>query len=188
MKLTNDIRDRIVRSMALDAVTKEKDALTKRENAIALKLWKAVYPSAERTAAAKMPDGWVRMDKCLRFNLCGMDVRVNTAEPVTVKTSASGYCERLGNIADDKLGDEYRAYYKDMEALKQKAQDIERQGKALLYSVTTFKRLEETWPEGKKFYEKFKPASERSSVPAVLTSNLNALVGIKAKGEKRDER
>lgn len=187
MKLTNEMRDRIVRSMAMDAVAKEKEALTKRENAIALKLWKAVYPAAERTAAAKLSDGWILMDKCLRFNLYGMNITINTAEPVPVKSSRYG-CQRLGDIADEKLRDEYQAYYKDFEALKQKAQDIERQGKALLYSVTTFKKLEETWPEGKKFYEKFKPASERSHVPAVLTSNLNALVGIKAKGEKRDER
>jgi hypothetical protein len=184
MKLTNETRDQIVRSMAMEAVAKEKEALTKRENALAVKLWKAVYPAAERAAVAKLAEGWIRMDKCLRFNVCGMDVRLNTAEPVAVKASASGYCQRLGDIADEKLRDEYQAYYKDWETLKQKAQDIERQGKALLYSVTTFKKLEEIWPEGKKFYEKYRPISKGSSVPAALTSSLNTLVGIKAKGAK----
>lgn len=181
MKLTNEIRDRIINSMALSAIEKDKSALKKREHALALKLWKAVYPSTERAAAAKMAEGWVRMDKCLRFNLCGMDIRLDTAEPVPVKASANGYCHRLGDIADEKLAEEYRAYYRDWEALKKKGQDIQRQGKALLYSVTTFKRLEEAWPDGKKFYEKFKPVSEKGGVPALLMNDLNALMGIKAK-------
>jgi hypothetical protein len=184
MKLTNETRDRIVRSMAMEAIAKEKEALTKRENAIALKCWKAVYPAAERAAAAKMPDGWMCMDKCLRFNLYGMNITINTAEAVPVKAGVRYGCQRLGDIADEKLRDEYQAYYKDLETLKQKAADIERQGKALLYSVTTFKKLEEIWPEGKKFYEKYRPISEKSGVPAALTSSLNNLVGIKAKGAK----
>lgn len=182
MKLTNQIRDSIVRSMAMASVEKEQVALIKRENALAVKFWKAVYPAAERAAAEKMPEGWIHRDKCLRFNLCGMDIRVNAAEPLPVKASTNNYCHRLGNIADEKLGDEYKEYYKDVDAMKARARDVERQAKALLYSVSTFKKLAETWPEGKKFYEKFKPVNDVSSVPAVLTQDLNALMGIKAKG------
>jgi hypothetical protein len=180
MKLTNSIRDSIIRSMALAAIEKEKAALTKREHAIALKLWKAAYPAPERAAASKLAEGWIRMDKCLRFNLCGMDIRVDAAEPLPVKSSVSGFCQRLGN--DEKLREEYLAYHAGTEDMKKKARDVERQAKALLYSVTTFKKLEETWPEGKKFYDKFRPASEVAGVPAVLTQDLNALMGIKAKG------
>lgn len=181
MKLTNEMRDKIIRSMALGAIEKEKAALEKHEHALALKLWKAVYPAAERVAAAKMAEGWILMDKCLRFNLCGMNITLNAAEPVPVKASINRYCNRLGDIADEKLRDEYTAHYLASEELKKKGRDIEQQAKALLYSVTTFKRLEEAWPEGKKFYDKFRPASEKAGVPALLTDNLNALMGIGAK-------
>jgi len=64
MKLTNDIRGKIVRNMAVDSLSKERAALTKRENQIAIDLWKAVYPESERDAALLAAPGWIRMDKC----------------------------------------------------------------------------------------------------------------------------
>jgi len=110
-----------------------------------------------------------------------MNITVNAAQALPVKSSDSGYCQRLGDISDEKLRDKYQAYYKDVEALKEKSRSIERQAKALLYSVTTFKKLEEIWPEGKKFYAQFKQQFSAIAVPAVMTKELNALIGIKEK-------
>lgn len=179
MRLTNEIRDKIIKEMATNAVEKERLALVKREGLLAMKLWKAVYPKAERDLAAKLPAGWIRMDKCLMFNLNGMSIRLDAPEPVTVKSSDGGYCHRLGNISDQELGAEFLKLDGDRKDLERKFSEIKATAKALLYSVGTYNSLEKAWPEGKKFYEKFKPKNESSGVPATLTANLNALVGIK---------
>ncbi len=180
MRLTNEIRDQIIRKMAEDACVKEKEKLTKRESALGVKLWKAVYQKAERDKAVAMSDGWIRMDKCLKFNLCGMNITVTVAEAVPVKSNGSNYCQRLGDIADETLRDEYLTWHGDMEKLKVKYNQIKAQGRALLYSVSTYNGLVKAWPEGKKFYEAYKPINETSGVPATLTADLNALLGVKS--------
>jgi len=179
MRLTNEIRDKIIGAMAVDTCAKEKEKLNKRENQIGVKLWKHVYSKAERDKAAALDKGWIRMDGCLRFNLNGMNIKVAVSPPLPVKSTANDYCQRLGDISDDTLRDEYLAWHADTEALKVKHNQIRSQARSLLYSVSTYKGLEKAWPEGKKFYEKFKPINETSGVPATLTADLNALVGIK---------
>lgn len=179
MRLTNEIRDKIIKEMATNAVEKERLALVKREGVIAIKLWKSVYPKAERDLAAKLPAGWIRMDKCLMFNLNGMSIKLDAAQSVAVKSSDGGYCRRLGDIASPELGDEFLKLDGDKKDLERKFSEIKSSARALLYSVSTYGGLEKAWPEGKKFYEKFKPKNETSGVPATLTASLNALVGIK---------
>lgn len=177
MRLNNYMRETIYKKVACDAVAKDLEKLAAKQSKLAKKLWEKVYPKAERDAAAAMAAGWIRIDKCLQFNLNGMYIRIDSLEGLPVKHSSD--CRRLGDIACEKLGAEFLDLEAQRKALHEKRDAIYYKMKALLESVTTFKQLEQTWPEGKKFYEPFRPKTEKASVPAVLNDELNALLGIK---------
>lgn len=179
MKLTKELRDRIISKVAADAVAAEMKKLVHKENNLAKKLYDKVYTKSEREAAAAMGKDWLRLDKCLRFNLCGMSVTVYAADPLPVKYST--HCSRLGDIACDNLRDEFLGLQNAANECKMREREIAAKMRALLYSVNTYAQLEKTWPEGKKFYQEYKPKHEQAQVPATLTGDLNAMLGIKAK-------
>ncbi len=181
MRLTNELRDTIIRSMIIQVTERDCKHIKRQEHLIGMAAYAKVYSKADRDAAAALPDGWVKTDGCLRFNIAGMDMRFNVDTPVPVKSAGSSYCHRLGDIADEKIKTKALALHGMKDDLRTRGAKIEAQAKSVLYSVSTYKQLEETWPEGKKFYSQFKPRKPEAALPAVRVASLNETLGIKAK-------
>lgn len=173
MNLTNAIRDEIIKDVLAKEFAKEEARLKKQEHVIGMKCYDKVYPKKERDLAAALPKGWVHLDSCLRFNVAGMDMRFNINAPVPVK-SENGYCARLGDIACDDIKQLALDLHHEKEQLGVNRTDLRNKLKNVLYAVNTYKRLTETWPEGKKYYDKYKPKGENSMLPAIRVAELNA--------------
>ena len=43
-----------------------------------------------------------------------------------------------------------------------------------------FKQLREAWPEGEKFYQDYDSSRTASNVPAVITKEINAMLGLES--------
>lgn len=187
MRLTNQLRDKIVQDV-VDAVTgKEKADLIKRENALAIQLYNDLYPKKIRDLMAGLPDGFMPEDKCLRFNLGGMNIQIKAKEKVRVpwnplpdgrESDYRNSCQRLGNIANDELQAKYLTLHADKEKHTERTNKVGSETKALLYSLHTYGQLVKTWPEGAKFYSKYEPVDGESQLPAILISELNKTLGI----------
>lgn len=188
MKLTNNLRDTIIAEVVEVTTSKTRDTLEKRSQALALQLYNHLYSKTLRDQMNKLPRGYMPEDRCLRFNLGGMNIQINTATPVRVPyapeapenalASHRNGCQRLGNIANEELQQKYLTLHADKQAHTENVQKVRAQTKALLYSLHTYPQLEKTWPEGKKFYGKYAPKNGDSQLPAVLIADLNKTLGI----------
>ena len=179
MKLSQSIRDKIIKAAVKGACEKEAERLRKQEHKLGMKLYAKLYPAAEREAAAQLPAGWVHLDGCLRIAVGGMDMTFTVDEKVPVKTDNNGYCRRLGIVVDEKLQQEALDLHSAKEAIKQRGKELHANLRAVLESVNTYKQLSEIWPEGKKFYEQFKPMSGGRQVPTVQMQAINEMLGLK---------
>lgn len=189
MKLTNQLRDKIISDVVEVTTGKEEKSLKKRSQALALQLYNAVYSKATRDLMEKLPRGFMPEDKCLKFNLGGMNIQISTAECVRVPFSADANkenisgnyrsgCERLGNIASEDLQIKYMQLHSEQEKHKEHVNKVANDTRALLYSLHTYPQLERTWPDGKKFYGKYAPKDGDSQLPAILIADLNKTLGI----------
>ena len=178
MNLTNAIRDEIIKDVISKEFAKEEARLKKQEHVIGMKCYDKVYPKKERDLAAALPKGWIHLDSCLRFNVAGMQMTFVVSQEVPVR-SENGHCARLGDIACDDIKQLALDLHHEKEQLGEKKSDLRLKLRVVLYSVNTYKRLTEAWPEGKKYYERFKPKGENSMLPAIRVSELNAALGLK---------
>lgn len=180
-RLTQDIRDRI-RNKAVDATFKPKsEEIRKREAKLGVECYNAVFPKKIRDAVALVPDGWLRTCSCLRFNAGGWNVGLNVGKELP--TPQSSGCGVLGNLSGD-LADKVQAFAQEKNQLQEDFSAARVKMLGFLEGFTTFKKLEEAWPEGKKFYAEFNADRPSKNVPAVITKEINDMLGIKARGIK----
>lgn len=191
MRLTNQLREQIISDIVDALTTKEETTLKKRESALGIQCYNHLFTKRQRDIMNELPRGWLPEDTCLQFNVGGMAVSLTTDKPVrvpfrqdvsvdeTVGTYRSG-CKRLGNIADEELKQKFLGLHSDQEALKVKVRKMRTDTKAMLDSVQTYAQLEKNWPEGKKFYGKYKPKHGDSQLPAIRVQELNKTLGLGA--------
>jgi len=125
----------------------------------------------------KVPEEWLRMDKCLRLNCGGYDLTFSVKKPVPVPYAT--HCARLGVITGylAEKAQDFANRKKDEREKSKKAYNLLL---SILSSVTTFKKLEEVWPEGKKFYSGYldKKGNEYQ-VPTIQIDEINKMLGLK---------
>ena len=184
-RLTNDMRETIRHAALEFAFAPRAEALKAQEDALARKAYAVVFPADELKAVAKVPSNWFRNDSCLRFNVAGRAIRLQTTDdglpvPYRMKDEEEGRwsCHQsLGTIHAGDLADEIQANADAKEELKTQCYAASAQTKSLLFSVTTIKRLREAWPEGEAFYAPLEEGNP-SSLPALRTDELNAMLGL----------
>lgn len=175
MKISKDAATGIARRAIAARLKPEADSLAKAEDALGRKCWKAVHSQDAVKWAAKAPDGWLRLDKCLRFNCGGWNVLLTLIEGVPVPYSSG--CSRQGVIPDDMTA--------EVKEFVQKRDDFQKHRKTLesdlyrtILSCGSFKRLLDNWPEGREYYAAHLVISEGPRSLAVPFSELNAKLGL----------
>jgi len=179
MRLTNDYRESILSNAMGDsnkAFKKQAAELQKEEDKLATKCYKAIYPIDIIRKANALPDNWLRVDTCLRFNVNGMDIRLYSAKGHRVP-NANG-CKPLGVITGE-LADEVTAFANKKQDIDKSYRELRHKISAMLNSVSTVKSLQTVWPDGKPFYEfLLKPVGEKTGLPSVLISEINSALQI----------
>jgi hypothetical protein len=175
-RITNSIRESICRK-AINAAFKEREeAHAAQEHALGMEAYEAVIPAAERKAAAKMPENWLRMDGCLKFNANGWSVTLCVKPSVPVPQSP--YCQPLGSVTGD-LAERIQAHCTAIKERKEAKHRAEREMTGFLEQFRSIKQMREAWPEGEPFYAEFDVERKSAGVPAVRVAEINKMLGIK---------
>lgn len=183
-KLTKGIRERICRKAASAIYQPKADELKKREAKLAIECYNHVFPKKVRDAVALVPGAWFRTCNCLRFNAGGWNVTLCAGKEMP--TPVSSGCGVLGNI-DGELAKKVQDYSQEKKATEEEHRLAYHKLVGFLEQFTTFKKLEEAWPEGKKFYAEFNADRPSINVPAVITKEINDMFGLKAKPTNKGE-
>lgn len=175
-RLTQNIRERICNRAITAAFKEREESRAAAEIALGMEAYQAAFPEKERVAAAAMPEGWLRLDRCLRFNANGWNVtlRVNPGVPVP---SAEYGCRNLASLTGE-LADRVQRHAQDEENLRDERRKAERELSGFLDQFKTIKQMREAWPEGEPFYAEFDVDRKPTGVPAVRVAEINALLGI----------
>jgi hypothetical protein len=183
-RLTNEIRDSIIRKALNEKFDPLYLKLKKEEHDVAMFCYNSVFDKKIISAAKKLPKAWLRQDACLRFNAGGYNLvlrLINTSVPVPYSTD----CSRLENLSGDAL-EKARAHANKEKDLNDEKNKTYQALRSVLYSVTTVKKLKTVWQEGSKFYSMYDEESPKSKggLPAVQIAEINAMLGLKPAKQK----
>jgi len=176
-RLTNTIRETILKNAKARAFDKKEAALEKVKSDFAEKLYSAIFGEYEqamrslprgffvsnerRDISVRTPNGWVHINK----------VRLNGEKPFPYITSS------FDNLRDDHpLFNAAMDVLAKIDQLKAEQIEFERDCRAIIWSVYTVDRLLEVWPE----IADLVPNDPKKAVPIPydLTIRLNERLGI----------
>lgn len=177
-KITKELRERIARK-AVNATYEPKAAdMKKEENKLAIEAYNHIFPKKTRDIIATVPENWLRSCDCLRFNAAGWQVQLCAGKKMP--TPVANHCDILGSLTGE-IAEKVQAYSTDKKKMDEEWRSAAHKMLGFLEQFTTFKKLEEAWPEGKKFYQEFNADRPSANVPAVITKEINEMLGIKTK-------
>lgn len=146
MKLTNDIRDRMVIKIMSDKFGKQREALTKTDIALA----DDVYNSIEGiNKIKKLPIDWFINTICFTCYFHGERETLTMSERRPIPYAA--YNEKFKFALENKFTQRRIKMKQDRYELGIAEKELREELKKVLYSVTTDKRLVEIWPEATKW-------------------------------------
>jgi hypothetical protein len=174
MKLTEGIKNQIIKDCLVASFSKQNADIEAREHDLAMELYRAVFDKETIEAASKMPEHWLRMDGCLIFNCGGYRLTLHTKKEVPVPYSK--HCSPLGAVTG-VLAERAQAHANEKEALREKRREACNALAAMLSSINTLKQLAQTWPEGEPFYRDYL-RKNAPQLPAVQVAKINELLNI----------
>jgi len=190
IRLTNDIKNKIV-SNCLNTIFKPKqEASTQLEGKLARACYNQLFTSSLQKMLEKIPKGWLREDNCLRFNADGWKVTLCLPKDTTVPTPYTNNCSVLGAITGE-LAAKVQEFVQERDRQKEEYRTKSSQLHSFLNNFSSLSTLKKAWPEGEPFYKDFVEPSN-STVPAIYVAQLNEALGLtttksKPKGTTRNE-
>lgn len=190
-KLTNWMREAIVKAVVQHRFAEPATDIVKRRAALAAKVYDDLYSAADQKKMAALPRGWLPEDSDLhvRFGVGSHDhLSFNGATYGSVSQVLPNALETVKRrvLADHVRGCvktydgahpmtvEYDAINADQKALAAEIDAAKKQATAAVASASTTKRLTDLWPEIAPFVAKYEDASP-PALPALPTDQLNAL-------------
>lgn len=185
VRLTNYMRDNVIRKAIEVSFKSQLDQLLAEENSLAMRAYNEATPLNVQRSIDLFPnkDQWFRTTKELKFNANGYQVILKFANSVPYRMDAS-YYNVYHNIKDYDLGAEIQAFANKQETYKKKRSEATNKLKALVYSFTTVKALQDAWPEGKPFYQQYLDY-KGNPLPTVVFDDINKTLGLPIEEETK---
>lgn len=175
-RITNEVRNTIGFRALTTAFKERKENIAKSEDQLAIECYDSVFPKKLQTLLAELPKEWVRRDKCLRFNANGWNVLLNSQTSLPVPYGHG--CSILGSLGED-LAKRVQQFSQQRETIRTEYTTASNKLSGFLARFNTFNQLKEAWPEGEEFYKDLGTGRSSPSVPAVVTSEINTMLGLK---------
>ena len=178
VKLTNDIREKIMENIAKATFKDRRAALQLQKNSVVGEVISALIGSTNLSLMKQLPPEYFYNQFDFRFYSAGSVglVSISVSEPIRVPAvyqygtielpATSGFWKKLRAVSAAQ-----KALYDDEEALVEKA-------RSLLMAVTTVKALLESWPEVEPFLPEI---AAKKELPAIRVDEINAMI-LKARG------
>ena len=177
-RLNSDMKRKIRARLIGDQFKKRRDAANKREQALAMAVYRHVFPPNDRRRMSRLPEGWLPTRELVKVELAGKVVGLHSGTRLRVPESKT-----FGVIAQYDAKSSFSREWTDIEAERRAIADDESRLKAeidaVLNSVTTDNRLIEKWPEAAKIVrEVVSSMTGKGGVPAVQMGKLNKKLGL----------
>jgi len=191
-KLTNWMREAIVKAVVQHRFAEPAMAIVARRAALAAKVYDDLYSAADQKKMAALPAGWLPEDDDLyaQFGVGGYERLAFSgaaygsagkvlAEPLTTSVRRFASIHTRGRCVKSYDGShplavEYEGINGDQKELESQIDAATRQATAAVGSASTIKRLIDLWPEIAPFASEYEDAA-KPSLPALPTDQLNAL-------------
>ncbi|MGN8188598.1 Nmad5 family putative nucleotide modification protein [Burkholderia sp. 22088] len=175
VKLSNHVRDQIISNAMKGAFEKEKKAVAKQLQDLAMACYRSQVSAEEEAAARRAPEEFLTLSNTITLafrdengSRTAYYSSVDLPKIVPFKRGGGTYL----TISDKKLNAKKDAYEKAHAELEEKFDELRNSIRGMVYSATTVKKLLDIWPESVNFLpanlEKPAPA-----LPAVIATDLN---------------
>lgn len=172
MKLTNNMKERIIKSIMTDTFSARKEALKFEHSALANDVYDAFYGQHKKAMAA-LPESFF-------ISKSYFDIRADGGESKTLTmdtTRLFGQCHHYSSLrldAKDPLVIRYQEIEKKCLALNSDISCLKSTLNSIILPITTDKRLAEVWPDAEKWIPRTPTAM--SNLPAVRPEYINAMI------------
>lgn len=177
-KMTNEIRQAIVKAAKKHRFQAAEDELRKREIDLGRRIYDATYDERVRNLMNQMPDGIIDTDAVVWFNNDeGHRDSLPLGESRPVSHLAGrwsrhhDYCIRI----ESDLAADYRKLVEDSRALEKEKELAASTMRSALASYTTVKKLLEAWPEIEPFLPDWDLAAPNRQLPVPEVKKLNEM-------------
>lgn len=192
MRLTNDIRDRIVNDILAYRYSEEYNKLIEFNRISVEKIYNFVYDEKTRKLFKQIPEKLLQWKHaftiadsagyslCVRFDgEFGYYIDKFKWFTNPVKINRVAHDDRY-HINDKALTDEIFSNYEKIKTLKTESLTTCRAIKEILAKCPTYKILIETWPECEPFAKKYYIDSNKKKVnlPAILPDKINDMLNL----------
>lgn len=189
-KLTNWMREAIVKAVVAHRFAEPAMAIVARRAALAAKVYDDLYSAADQKKMAALPRGWLpeSNDMYVKFgagsydrlpfngstygNVSSVTPKLETAKRRIIADHDGG-CVRTFD-GTNPICSEYDLIEAEHKELSAQIQSATKQAEAAVASVSTVKRLIDLWPEIEPFASKYEDEA-KPNLPALPTAQLNAL-------------
>ena len=185
MRLTNSFRDAIIAKAVTRATKKIKDKLLAAEMVLADLAYAEVLGGEEKTAN-KLGDLWVQKMKAVSVRHPDLSASsYYRREPLLMMSMPrvfprEHYSHHL-NVTDSKnpkLKNAIGLCVKLSSEYVKLRDGVKSDVKGIVYSVTTWAKLLERWPEAKGLMDPVPPKKETSMIPVELIKRVNERIGL----------
>ena len=175
VRLTNDLRIKIVQNLIAALFDERRDELKKRENAVARKVMNWVIGEKNLELMKQLPPEYFDTRHNFRItvpNTEGYEL-IESMDGIRVPAIYNGNYNYVELPATNGLWKEIRACAADMKKYIEEKGEVRTRTNGLLAGVNTVKALLTVWPD----IEPFVPVvEEKTGLPAVQADELNVLI------------
>lgn len=177
-RITKAMREDITQRAVGSTFRKEAEALQKEENSLAERLYKEVYSPQERKHMEALGSRFIDTADRIRGNIRGQKITLHFGATKLVDQDNKMF-HMTPPTPSQALSDDIYDFMERHKTYKDKRSKAEQQLEAMLETVVSFNKLRAVWPQGEKFYDMYDVDSEKPGVPALLVTELNAILGLK---------
>jgi hypothetical protein len=186
IRLTNQVREEILKTLLDKGFSEKKKALEARRNELSIKVYNDVFSKKDFDLMQSLPQGWLPGVTEMKVQFGGTFSGVcqrQFQEPVRMPHKHVSYGStnilkvyedsHKYTVENDKITD-------DVRMLKSEMIKAEAQTKAVLYSCNTTRALKDAWPEIAIIVEAHEPAegSQNETALVPVANGLNSILGL----------
>jgi hypothetical protein len=198
VKLTNDMRDSIIRGIIEDKYRDRMDELTQRFAEFSNRMYAKCFSNTTIKKINDLPKGWLPEENDFLVEIAGQVIQLTFDGYFARQRTALNQSNSIdwdqrptkrfptnktrGVIKTFDGGSSVHAEYQqieyDLEKLNEEVATLKNELRGVLYSCSTSKRLLDTWPEIEPYLKDLHLPIPVSSVPVQTIETLNEKLGL----------
>lgn len=181
MRLTEELRGKIVRGAEEAILRKRTEELRDREDRLATFVYDRIYEPVIQSKMTELPDGFFAQKSAV-FVYFGSNEKTAELRMKISRLVANNdlyYQNPKWSVEDHgntKIVGSIRKWVEDMKQLRADRTTLHQELMVVLRTCKTEKQLRERWPEGLQWYAEYLQKEPTTNLPAVTTDALNTLI------------